>query len=89
MLFSFIDESGHPHPKDSSTRPVLVSCCINAEDIRRVSIELYRLKRRILQRNQGDFEAKAKKLITRGTFRNRPEKREFVESFFETFLSHW
>ncbi len=83
MLFAFMDESGHPHPKDSSTRPVLVSVCINADDMRKVSIELFRLKRRILQRDQGDFEAKAKKLITRGTFRNRPEKREFVESFFE------
>jgi len=83
MLFAFIDESGHPHPNDSSTRPVLVSVCIDAENIRRVSIELFKLKRRILQRNQGDFEAKAKRLINRGTFRNRPEKREFVESFFD------
>lgn len=83
MLFAFIDESGHPHPKDSSTHPVLVSVCIDAENIRRVNTELFKLKRRILQRNKGDFEAKAKELITRGTFRNRPEKREFVESFFE------
>jgi len=83
MLFAFIDESGHPHPNDFSTRPVLVSICIDAENIRRVSTELFRLKRRILQRNRGDFEAKAKELITRGTFRNRPEKREFVESFFD------
>ena len=83
MLFAFIDESGHPHPKDSTSRPVLVSVCIEDRDLRAVGTELYRLKRRILQRNQGDFEAKASKLITRGTFRNRPEKREFVESFFE------
>ena len=83
MLFAFMDESGHPHPNDAATRPVLVSVCINAQDLRAVSIELFRLKRRILQRDQGDFEAKAKWLINRGTFRNRPEKREFVESFFE------
>jgi len=83
MLFAFMDESGHPHPNDSATRPVLVSVCIDAEDIRGVSIELFRLKRRILQRNQGDFEAKARDLINRATFRNRPDKREFVESFFE------
>ncbi len=83
MLFAFMDESGHPHPKDAASRPVLVSVCINAHDLRAVSIELFRLKRRILQRDQGDFEAKAKELITRWTFRNRPEKQEFVESFFE------
>lgn len=83
MLFAFMDESGHPHPNDRASRPVLVSVCINAHELRVISIELFKLKRRILQRDQGDFEAKAKRLITRATFRNRPEKREFVESFFE------
>lgn len=83
MLFAFMDESGHPHPNDSATRPVLVSVCIAAEDIRSINTELFRLKRRILRRDQGDFEAKARKLINRATFRNRPDKREFVESFFE------
>jgi hypothetical protein len=83
MLFAFMDESGHPHPKDAASRPVLVSVCIKAQNLRAVSTELFRLKRRILQRDQGDFEAKAKRLINRGTFRNRPEKREFVESFFD------
>lgn len=83
MLFAFIDESGHPHPKDSTNRPVLVSVCIKDCNLRAVSTELYRLKRRILEKNQGGFEAKAHELINRGTFRRRPEKREFVESFFE------
>jgi len=82
MLFTFMDESGHPHPNDSATRPVLVSVCIKAEDLRAVSVELFRLKRRILQKEHC-FEAKGRELINRGTFRNRPEKREFVESFFE------
>jgi len=82
MLFAFMDESGHPHPKDATTRPVLVSVCIDAQDLRAVCTELFKLKRRILQKEH-TFEAKAKKLITRSTFRNRPEKREFVESFFD------
>ena len=83
MLFAFMDESGHPHPNDSATRPVLVSVCIRDKDLRFVCTELFKLKRRILQRDEVDFEAKANELITRGTFRNRPEKREFVESFFD------
>ena len=83
MLFAFMDESGHPHPNDQSTRPVLVTACLDAEYLRTVNTEVFKLKRRILQRDSFDFEMKAKKLITPSTFRNRPEKREFVESFFE------
>ena len=78
-----MDESGHPHPNDQSTRPVLVTVCVDAGYLRTINTELFRLKRRILRREWFDFEMKAKKLITPGTFRNRPEKREFVESFFE------
>ena len=83
MFFAFMDESGHPHPNDQSTRPVLVTVCVDVGYLRTINAELFRLKRRILQREWFDFEMKAKKLITPGTFRNRPEKREFVESFFE------
>ena len=83
MLFAFMDESGHPHPNDHSTRPVLVTVCLDASYLRTLNTETFRLKRRILRRDSFDFEMKAKKLITPGTFRNRPDKREFVESFFE------
>jgi len=83
MLFSFMDESGHPHPNDSSTRPVLVSVCIRDKDLRSICTEIFKLKRRILNKDDSEFEAKASELINRQTFRNRPEKREFVESFFD------
>ena len=36
MIFAFMDESGHPHPKDASTRPVLVSVCIEDKNLRSV-----------------------------------------------------
>lgn len=83
MLFAFMDESGHPHPNDATTRPVLVSVCLDVAELKSLNTELFRLKRRILGREPFEFEAKAKKLITPSTFRNRPEKREFVESFFD------
>jgi len=83
MLFAFMDESGHPHPNDSSTRPVLVSVCIKDKDLRAVCTEVFKLKRRILKKDNNELEAKASRLINRGTFRNRPEKKEFVESFFD------
>ena len=83
MLFAFIDESGHPHPNDASTRPVLASVCVRADRLRSLNTELFRLKRDILGENQFSMEAKASELITRGTMRRSPEKREFVESFFD------
>lgn len=82
-----MDESGHPHPNDQSTRPVLVAVCLDVSYLRTINTEIYRLKSRILKRDSFDFEMKAKKLITPGTFRNRPEKREFVKSFFELLRS--
>ena len=83
MLFAFMDESGHPHPNDSSMRPVLVSVCIKDKDLRAVCTELFKLKHRILGKDSNEFEAKASQIINRSTFRNRPEKKEFVESFFD------
>ena len=83
MLFAFIDESGNPHPNDSSERPVLASVCINANMLRQLNSELFRLKRDILGKDQFRAEIKSSDLLTRGTFKNRPDKRELVGSFFE------
>ena len=83
MLFAFIDESGQPHPNDPSTRPVLATVCVRAEDLRALNTGLYRLKRDILGKDQFRVEAKANELLTRGTLKRCPDKREFVESFFE------
>ncbi|MDO8750190.1 MAG: DUF3800 domain-containing protein [Dehalococcoidia bacterium] len=83
MIFAFVDESGHPHPKDSSTRPVLAAACFDARDLRALNTELFHLKRQLLGKEQFEVEAKANQLLTRSTFRNRPEKREFVEAFFD------
>ena len=84
MIFAFMDESGHPHPNDAASRPVLVSVCIDATKLRTLNTEIFSLKRQLLQKEPFDFEMKARKLITPATFRNRPEKREFVEAFFES-----
>ena len=83
MIFAFVDESGHPHPNDSCTRPVLAVVCIDARNLRMLNTELFHLKHNLLGKEQFEIEAKANHLLTRATFRNRPEKREFVEAFFE------
>ncbi len=80
-MLAFFDESGHPHPHDSATRPVCVVACINERESHFISGRLHALKRDILQKE--DIEFKAKKLLNRGTFRRIPEKRELVEAFFE------
>lgn len=82
MLLAFIDESGHPHPNDKATRPVLVSVCIHAPDMKAIDTDMFRIKKQILGKDQFDFEAKGTELITPGHFRNTPRKREFVDAFF-------
>ena len=76
-----MDESGHPHPNDQTSRPVLVTACFDAKYLKSVKTELVNLRPRILNLDDPSFEMNAEKLITPSTFRNRPEKRELVESF--------
>ncbi|MDO8531975.1 MAG: DUF3800 domain-containing protein [Dehalococcoidia bacterium] len=83
MIFAFIDESGHPHPNDSSSRPVLAAACFEASELKNLNTQIFRLKSSLLGKEQFEIEMKAKDLVTRATFRRRPDKREFVEAFFE------
>ncbi|MDP2952427.1 MAG: DUF3800 domain-containing protein [Chloroflexota bacterium] len=80
-MLAFIDESGHPHPRDASTRPVVVCVCMEEKDCKDVSRQLFNLKRDIS--GQPDIELKGSQLLTRGTFRRIPAKRELVEAFFD------
>lgn len=79
-MLVFLDESGIPHPNDSSTRPVIVGICIDRENVRAVSAQLYSMKRRLGTPNA---ELKGSKYITPRVFRNRPNEWEVVESFFD------
>ena len=85
MIFAFIDESGHPHPNDSSDRPTLVAVCVDADRLRALSADLFRLNRDLLGKDR--YEVKASRLITRGMLRDHPRERGFVEAFFSDFLS--
>ncbi len=85
LLFAFIDESGNPHPNDSSERPVLASVCLKADALRQLNSDLYKLKRELLGKDQFRVEIKSSELLTRGIFKNQPDKKKFVESFFEMF----
>lgn len=77
----FIDESGHPHRNDANPRPVVVAVCVDERAARRVSGQIYGLKQQLLP--TPDIEIKARGLLNARTFRRIPEKREFVEAFFD------
>ena len=79
-MLIFLDESGVPHPNDPAISPVIVSVCINREDARTVSAQVYSLKRRL---GTPDKELKGAELITRRVFDKRPNQRELVEAFFD------
>jgi hypothetical protein len=49
--------------------------------LRTIISQIYALKRRLL--SNPDTEIKSRSLLTRATFRRIPEKREFVEAFFD------
>ena len=84
-MLVFIDESGHPHPNDSTTRPVVVAVCISDQNSRSISGRIHGLKRDILGRER--MELKAVHLINRPTFRRKPEYVQFLDEFFSALLN--
>lgn len=84
-MLVFIDESGHPHPNDSSKRPVVTAVCISDRDSRTISGRVHSLKRDTLGHER--MELKGKNLINRPTFRRKPELNQFLEEFFSTVLN--
>ncbi len=84
-MLVYLDESGHPHPNDSSNRPVIVAVCIEERETRRVAGRLHGLKRDVL--GQERMEMKGVRLLNRSTFRRRPDVVAFVEEFFSALLN--
>ena len=84
-MLVFIDESGHPHPNDPTSRPVVVAVCISDADSRAISGRLHSLKRDNLGNER--MELKAKNLINRRTFRRKPDYQQFLEEFFSAILN--
>ena len=59
-MLVFIDESGKPHPKDSTENPVLCAVCINERDIKHLSQNIFKLKMKMFGK---DTEIKSTSLI--------------------------
>ena len=84
-MLVFIDESGHPHPNDPTSRPVVTAVCISDRDARAISGRVHSLKRDNLGNER--MELKAKNLINRRTFRRKPDYQQFLEEFFSAILN--
>lgn len=80
-MLAFIDESGHPHPHDQSTRPVVVAVCFEEQDSRRISRRIYAMKRDILGKENA--ELKGRSLLNRTTQRRQLQSGSFAEEFFD------
>jgi len=84
-MLMFIDESGQPHPNDSTKNPVICGVCINESDIRDISRSIYRLKLKIFGK---DTEVKSTSLIRRRIFDKRMTiNKQYVDVFINTACS--
>jgi len=85
-MLVFIDESGKPHPNDSTKNPVLCGVCINEYDIRDISRSIYRLKLRLFGK---DTEIKSTSLIRRRIFtKNMTINKQYVDEFVRIACSY-
>lgn len=76
-MLVFIDESGHPRPKDSTKRPVLISVCIKETDVKRITNDIYKIKMDLYGKQD---EIKSTDLIRRQTItKNRTINKEYVD----------
>lgn len=84
-MLVFIDESGHPHPNDAATRPVVVAACFSERDARRISGRIHAVKRDLLNRER--MELKGVNLLNRRSYRRKPDYAGFLEEFFSSLLN--
>jgi len=84
-VLAFIDESGKPHPKDSTMNPILCCVCIKESDIKYISQRIYQLKTKIFQ---NDSEIKSTSLINRRIFlKNLTKNKQYVDEFVKAACS--
>ena len=82
-MLVFIDESGHPHPNDPTTRPVLAAVCFPERESRSIGRQLFSIKRSLLGDERTGKELKANQILNKRTFDRRPELRELVAEIFD------
>lgn len=85
-MLTFIDESGYPHPSDSTTNPVLLGVCIHENDIKPITNQIYKLKDTIYGKQD---EIKSTKLIREATItKNRTNNKAYVDGMVDIITSY-
>ena len=85
-MLVFIDESGHPHPNDSTQNPVLLAVCIHEDDIKSITNKIYKLKDQYYGKQS---EIKSTKLIRKATIvNNRTNNKAYVEGMIDIVSSY-
>ena len=77
----FIDESGHPRPKDPTLKPVLLAACIKESDAGHLFRSLFALQRTTLEGivlNREEEEGKAKEFMNRYAITKHVAKRAYA-----------
>lgn len=85
-MLAYVDESGHPHPKDPTQRPVLIAVCISEIDVRRLDALLHALKRDHLGWDDTK-ELKGAKLLARRKLARNPDWLVFAETLVECIVA--
>jgi hypothetical protein len=84
-MLVFVDESGKPHPKDSTVNPVLCAVCIGERDIKQISQKIFNLKMKIYGK---DTEIKSTSLIRRQIFsKNMSNNKLYVDELVKIACS--
>lgn len=84
-MLVFVDESGHPHPNDSTKNPVLLGVCIHERDVKNISNQIYKIKDTHYNRQD---EIKSTSLIREQTItKNRTINKSFIDDFISTVCS--
>lgn len=81
-MLVFIDESGVPHPNDSTTRPVLVGMCLAERDHRRLNQALFRYKRDLLE-SEEPIDIKGTSFLRARVLNRQPRKWELTQRIFD------
>lgn len=85
-MLTFIDESGYPHPTDSTKNPILLGVCIHENDIKPITNQIYKLKDSIYGKQD---EIKSTKLIREATItKNRTNNKAYVEGMVDIITSY-
>ena len=85
-MLVFIDESGYPRPTDSTQNPVLFGVCINEEDIKPITNQIYKLKENLYGKQD---EIKSTKLIREATItKNRSINKAYTDGMVNIITSY-